>query len=250
MFSLLQRFGEYREIFGSVGFSLALRARLCSTPIEVETRPLGFSHPLWIRLKTSDLPTLQKVWRDCEYAIRLKAEPKFIIDAGANIGIASIYFATKFPNARVISVEPEGQNFMLLEKNTKPHANITPIKAALWNCCGEVSLVDPGQGPWSFQTRDQTKDAVARVPAITVDEILHKFGASSVDILKVDVEGAEKEIFENASAWIDKVDAIMVETHDRFRPGCSRALYLATQKFDYEEHRGETVVLARKESIA
>jgi len=43
---------------------------------------------------------------------------------------------------------------------------------------------------------------------------------------------------------------IMIELHDRFRPGCSRALYLGTPDFDYEARRGETVILARKELIA
>src|SRR5688572_6336531 len=115
MSGLLQRFGEYQRLFGQAGIGLALRARLASGPVEVETHPIGLKHPLWLRLKTSDLPTLQKVWRDEEY--RFDGDPKFIVDAGANIGIASIYFATKFPNARVIAIEPEPENFTLLEKN-------------------------------------------------------------------------------------------------------------------------------------
>jgi len=250
MFSLFQRFSEYRKLFGPAGISLALRARFSSVPIEVETRPIGSPHPLWIRLKTSDLPTLQKVWRDHEYAIRLKTEPKFIIDAGANIGIASIYFATKFPNARVIAIEPEEGNFALLERNTKPYANISSIKAALWKESGEVSLIDPGHGPWSFQTRGDAKDSVPRVEAITIRDIQQKFSARQIDIFKIDIEGAEKEIFENAEPWIDQVGVIMAETHDRFRAGCSRALYLAAQKLDHEETRGETVILARKELVA
>jgi FkbM family methyltransferase len=250
MFSIFQRFSEYRTLFGPSGISLALRARFSSGPLEVETHPTGFPHPLWIRLKTSDLPTLQKVWRDREYAIRLKDEPSFIIDAGANIGIASIYFATKFPNARVIAIEPEEKNFALLERNTRPYANISPVKAALWNESGEVSLIDPGQGPWSFQTRGDTPNSTIRVKAITIPDIQQKFSVRQIDILKIDIEGAEKEIFENAAPWIDDVGVIMAETHDRFRAGCSRALYLAAQQFDHEEHRGETVILARKELVA
>lgn len=249
MLGLLQRFGEYKRLFGSAGIPLALRACFSSSPTEVETHPTGFKHPLYLRLKTSDLPTLQKIWRDQEYAISLKQEPTFIIDAGANIGIASIFFATKFPNAKIVAIEPEPGNFALLEKNTRPYPNITAIHAALWKENGEVSLFDPGQGPWAFQTRADGANTIGRVPSITVDELLGRFSASTVDILKMDIEGAEKEIFENASAWISKVGVIMVELHDRFRAGCSRAFYLAAQGFEHEEHRGETVFLARKDLI-
>jgi len=249
MLPLLQRFGDYRKIFGAAGISLAIKARLSSGPIEVQTHPIGFDHPLHLRLKTSDLPTLQKIWRDHEYAVLLKHEPKFIIDAGANIGIASIYFTKNFPGAKIIAIEPEPANFALLKKNSQPYPNIIPICAALWKENGEVPLFDPGQGPWSFQTRTEGANAVGRVPAITVDELVRKFSATSIDILKLDIEGAEKEIFENVSPWIDKAGVIMIELHDRLRPGCSRAFYLAAQAFDHEEHRGETVILARKELI-
>jgi FkbM family methyltransferase len=250
MFTLLKRFVEYRKLFGPAGISLALRARFSSKPIEVETRPIGFEHPLHLRLKTSDLPTLQKVWRYQEYAIALKTEPKFIFDAGANIGVAAIYFATKFPKAKIAAIEPEPENFALLEKNTKPYPNIMPLRAALWRENGEVCLFDPGNGPWAFQTRADTTNAIGRAVAVTIDELMHKLGVQFIDILKMDIEGAEKEVFETASPWIDKVGAIMIELHDRFRPGCSRAFYLATQQFDYEKHRGETVILARKEFLA
>jgi FkbM family methyltransferase len=249
MFTLLQRFGEYRKIFGPAGIGLALRARASSGPVEVETRPIGFDHSLFLRLKTSDLPTLQKVWHYQEYAISLKGEPRFIIDAGANIGVASIYFATKFPKAKIVAIEPEPGNFTLLEKNTKPYPNITAIRAALWNETGEVSLFDPGRGAWAFQTRTEGAMPTGRVPAVTMDDLLRKFGMESVDILKMDIEGAEKEVFEKSSAWIGKVGVIMIELHDRFRPGCSRAFYLATDGFDHEQHRGETVILARKDLI-
>jgi FkbM family methyltransferase len=250
MLTLLQRFGEYRKLFGPAGIGLALRARASSRPIEVETRPIGFDHPLHLRLKTSDLPTLQKVWLYQEYAISLKNEPSFIIDAGANIGVASIYFATKFPKAKIVAIEPEPGNFALLEKNIRPYSNITAIRAALWNETGEVSLFDPGLGAWAFQTRTEGAKSIGRAPTVTIDELLRKFGTESVDILKMDIEGAEKEVFQNSSVWIGKVGVIMIELHDRFRPGCSRAFYLATGGFDQEQHRGETVILARKDLIA
>src|SRR5262249_54066304 len=125
------------------------------------------------------------------------------------------------------------------------YPNITAIRAALWKENGEISIFDPGQGPWSFRTSPEGVGSIGRTPAVTVDELLRKSGADFVDVLKIDIEGAEKEVFENASTWIEKIRAIMIELHDRFRPGCSRALYVGTPGFDHEERHGETVILTR-----
>jgi len=250
MVSLLRRFAEYQNLFGPAGIGLALRARFARGPVETLVHPLGLKHPIHIRLKTSDFPTLQKVWRDQEYAFTPATPPQFIIDAGANIGIASIYFAEKFPTAKIIALEPEPGNFALLEQNTRPWPNIHPLRAALWKENGSINLFDPGQGPWSFQVRASGDNTIGQVATVTIDELLRHHAAPAIDILKMDIEGAEVEIFENPSAWIDRVRVIMVELHDRFRPGCSRALWLAARDFPHEEHRGETVLLARENPVS
>ena len=63
----------------------------------------------------------------------------------------------------------------------------------------------------------------------------------------MDIEGAEKEVFENASSWISRVGVVEVEMHDRLKPGCSQAVYGATKGFDHEFRKGETVFLVRRE---
>ena len=72
-----------------------------------------------------------------------------------------------------------------------------------------------------------------------------EFGLDHVDLLKLDVEGAEIELFSDCSGWIDSVDAIVTELHDWFRPGCTRAFYAAVTDFPLERRNGENVFVSR-----
>jgi hypothetical protein len=69
---------------------------------------------------------------------------------------------------------------------------------------------------------------------ITIDKIMNDFKIEEIDILKMDIEGAEKEVFNNSRRWIQKVNAIVVELHERFKFGCNRAFYSTTNGFDNE----------------
>jgi len=81
---------------------------------------------------------------------------------------------------------------------------------------------------------------------VTIPGLMSQYGLTRIDLLKLDIEGAEKELFAAASDWIDKVDAIAIELHDRFKRGCSQAFYNATASFPYEVHKGELVFLFRR----
>lgn len=208
-------------------------------------------HPFYLRIPSSDVPTYKQVFIDREYDFQVASPPAVIIDAGANIGLAAIYFANRYPSAKIIAIEPEQSNFELLKRNTSAYANITPLQAALWHKNEEIDLIDPGLGNWGFMTeqKDQaggnSAQARHRVQAMTVDRILAQFGLDRVDILKIDIEGAEKEVFSDTSAWIDRVDSMIVELHERMKTGCNRSFYLGSGGFDQEWMQGENVYLSR-----
>jgi hypothetical protein len=65
----------------------------------------------------------------------------------------------------------------------------------------------------------------------------------------VDIEGSEMEVFSHADPWISSVEAISVELHDRFKPGCSSAFFKAVEDFPVQLRRGEYVFMARDESL-
>ena len=211
--------------------------------------------PIYLRLGTSDLETYEQVFTDQEYDFIMHTPPKTIVDAGANIGLASIYFAARYPESKIIAIEPEESNFELLKKNVKPYENIIPLQAALWDKNEEIDLVDPGLGKWGFMTEEKDSqekplaDLCHQVQGMTVDSIIEEYALSKIDILKIDIEGAEKEVFNDTSAWIRDVNAMIVELHERMKSGCNRSFYNGSNGFDNEWHQGENVYLSRKDYL-
>jgi FkbM family methyltransferase len=200
-------------------------------------------------LRTTDVSVLTDILLKAEYGLELPTPPRVIIDAGANIGMASVFFANKYPEARIIAIEPEASNFQLLRKNTSFYPNITCVEGALWKTDAPVNLSDPGGGHWGFQTFEAAQHENGRqvwmVNGITMDTLMDRFGIERIDFLKLDIEGAEKEVFENPSSWIDKVAFFAIELHDSSRDGCSRAVYGATKGFQWQWRRGETLYIGR-----
>lgn len=117
------------------------------------------------------------------------------MDCGGNIGCAAVYFAKKYPTAQIYSVEPEKDNFKLLTFNAAFYDNIHPIKSALWSKETFIRVEDRGFGKWGFMTFETTADAPAAFRTTTVGKLLAESGFDEIDLLKVDIEGAEKEVF-------------------------------------------------------
>lgn len=250
---LLAKLADYRRAFGNIGLLYAARSFISSTPVEIAFRPSGVPHPVHLRLKTSDLSTFLKIFVARDYDFPVSAAPEVIVDAGANVGLSSVWYANRYPGARIVAVEPEPSNFAILRKNVAPYSNIVPLRAALWSSSEELVVVDPGIGHWAFRTErpvGSSQPSTGTVPAVTVDRLMADLGITRIDLLKVDIEGAEKEVFADASAWIGRVNAIVVEIHDRMKPGCGRAVYGATAEFVHEVHRGENIFLARAGAAA
>ena len=79
----------------------------------------------------------------------------------------------------------------------------------------------------------QIADAI-RLPVRTVDDIMAEYACDAIDLLKIDIEGGEREVFADASKWIDKVGVLVAELHERYQVGCTRNFYLATRDFDVD----------------
>lgn len=212
----------------------------------------GVRFPVYLRVRTSDFQCYKQVFEKKEYAFEVSRQPRTIVDIGANIGLASIYFANEFPEARIFAVEPDLSNFQLLQNNTAPYRQITPILGAVWNENIELQIVDPGTGKWGFiAQRTDVKNGQPgkmheRVRGLTMPCLLQEVGIDQVDILKVDIEGSEKELFGGRLDWINRVDAIIIETHDWLKPGCSQSVADATSDFDHRWQLGENQFIVRR----
>lgn len=247
--SILRGVASSFSLFGPYGVALVAKARLLQRPMEVSVSISGIEHPFHVRLRTTDVSLVSEMLQNAEFDLDLSAPPRVIVDVGANSGITSVYYANKYPQARVLAIEPELSNYEILEKNAAPYANIACVRAALWKNDKTLTIADPGLGHWGFQAVEDSKAGRASssdVEGITVNTLMTRFGIDYIDFLRIDIEGAEQEVFEDASLWIDRVGVIAIELHDRLKSGCSRSFYLATADFEWELRRGETVFLGRR----
>jgi FkbM family methyltransferase len=208
----------------------------------------SYDTPLTLRTGTSDIFSFEKIFIDDEYGAPLSGNIRTIIDAGANIGCASVYLSQKYPNATIVAIEPDAENFRLLLENTKGFPNISCLQAALWFKSGTLNLSNTDQRPDSFQVSEDRSVDSGSVSAVTVQEILRRFEFETIDLFKIDIESAEKELFESAdNSWLDKVKAIMIELHDHQKRGCSSSFYRAIAHYDFiQEVRGEVVVITKE----
>ena len=219
----------YYELLGLRGVCAEASFRLFGRPREFRVTPKGLVHSVHLRPSTSDLCAYRDVLiyktKDYDAGI-LNFNPRTIVDAGAHIGMASIGFAQAYPAARIIAVEPEPANFNVLVRNVSSYRNIVPIQAALWKADGEVSLGPSTAHPkGAFHIVD---GGPIRARALTVRSLMRETGIPCIDLLKVDIEGAEKEVFESCD-WIETVQVIAIELHERVKPGCRTAVQTAAR---------------------
>src|SRR5579884_141797 len=187
----LQKIRHYHTTLGAMGAAVFVLSKLSGRrPLFKVTVP-GILHPVHVRIGTTDASVLAQVLLEKHYDVPFEINPGVIIDAGANIGLSAVFFANKYPKALIIAIEPEASNFKLLEANSMPYPQIKPVNAALWRENGKISLIDPDHGHHGFQTRENGKDG-CWVEAMTMTALMAKFRLDFVDVLKIDIEGAEK----------------------------------------------------------
>ncbi|MCF6289559.1 MAG: FkbM family methyltransferase [Desulfobacterales bacterium] len=242
----------YLRVLGFRGLLSAVRSKLLNRPALLKSTRPGIRFPFYIRMLASDVSVYDQIFILREYDFETRKEPAVIIDAGANSGLTSIWFANRFPDSRIIAIEPEKNNFAILKKNIAPYNNITPVHGALWDENKEITLVDPGLGTMGYMTRNNAATAekipgksLYRVKGMTIDRIMAEQGIEFIDILKIDIEGAEKEVFQDPAPWIDKVGALIIETHERMKPGCNHNVLNATKDFNDKWSQGNSVYLSR-----
>jgi FkbM family methyltransferase len=233
----------YQRNFGFAAVLAVFANRIFGRPQKIKVYPPGIPRAVQVRIKTSDESVYRDILLRGEYDFDLPFSPKTIIDAGANIGMSSVYFAHKYPEAKVIAIEAEASNFALLAQNVRPYRNVIPVHAALWNHDGEISVCEPdpsiGAGNWAFITHEGPG---VKVRAITMQTLLKEIPGGSVDLLKIDIEGSEKEVFESCD-WISDVRCLMIDLHDRIKPGCSEAVNSVILGFRKLQRGGTTLYL-------
>jgi FkbM family methyltransferase len=209
------------------------------SPMHLESLTISYRQSvreIFVRPNTSDTEVVGQIFVDKAFDIsRLKrigelkaflsnarqsGKRPLIIDAGANIGLTSIYFSAQCQDALIVAIEPEPSNFAMLFNNVDG-LQVLPIPCALAATQHTAIVVDTGEGFWAFQTREAVPadNSQYTVDCITVNEIYSAHRTEAFPfIVKVDIEGGEKELFEKNVEWVQETPIIIVELHDWMLP--------------------------------
>ena len=179
------------------------------------------------RLGTADEQVLVQIWQALEYdltvlpcwaaikgtynQIAAGGLRPLIIDGGAHIGLAAVWFALEFPLAEIISVEPEAANFALLRRNASG-LPVQCVHGALSDSYGLSRVFSPPEDPgtWAFQTEPTNRVAgsVVRTPIADMIGV-----PGRLFIVKLDIEGAEVEVLRTHADWLTECPVVIIEPH-------------------------------------
>jgi FkbM family methyltransferase len=206
-------------------------------------RPAGYRHPINFRRLGTDIAVLRQMLVTEEYRpVAALRNVRLIVDCGANIGISAYYLLHQYPNARLIAVEPDADNLALCRQNLSPFADrVHVIQAAVWpeNRLLRVVPASRHLGAWALRVEPwDTGD----LQGLTIPEILSRAGEQGpIDLLKMDIEGAEEDIFRASPSWLDLTRNIAIELHGK---AAEATFDRALANYDYEHrHADELTVI-------
>lgn len=165
-----------------------------------------------------DVAVLSEVFLEHEYEWVGSVQPEIIIDLGAHFGDTTLYYHARFPNAKIIAVEPSPENYERLLNNTKNIGNIICVQAAVGmrNEMVQLNLVGSTFGH-SLIKREGSTEFVS-VRQLTLGSLFEEVGIKKADLIKFDIEGAEFDLFKNvdpkqfSSTYVGEVHFDLVET--------------------------------------
>jgi FkbM family methyltransferase len=201
------------------------RSALISMPLSLSPRSLR--DPVYLRLSNSDFAVFEEIFDRDEYAAikqwNLPSDAR-VVDLGANIGLASVYFSTVLPRASLAAVEPDEANCRLLRRNCRRllHQHRLTVFRAFVAARDGAAGIDRNCSSWAFRKVDAIDRDHETVPCVSMAHVLADTGFDTIDLLKCDIEGSERELFAHCAPWIARVKHLIVETH---RPYMNADLY-------------------------
>jgi FkbM family methyltransferase len=210
----------------------------------------GLDSPLEYRAGESDLEAFIQVLVRNEYEAIGSLDPDgVIIDCGANVGYTTAWLHRLYPRAHIIAIEPNPDSFRVLQRNVSSFSDsVTLIRGAVWS--RPVGLAFERSGfrdglSWSTRVREPKATEQAQVTGYDIPSLVSGLSEKRIALLKMDVEGAESEIFANATEWVQRCDVIAIELHDE---ECERVFRSAIASEDFSVFKSGELTICRRRS--
>lgn len=148
--------------------------------------------------------------------ILFKKKIPLIIDCGANIGASSHFFHMKYPDSKIISIEPDKENFEFFKKNVD-YETIEKLNKAISSEKINFDIKKNSEDPRAIST---IKNINGEIQSVTVNDLLDKYQSENYEpyIIKIDIEGGEDNLFLKDTEWVNKFKIIIIEPHDWLYP--------------------------------
>lgn len=235
-------------------------------PFDKKSGLITFNYPILdknyafsIDEASSDSDVFQQIILEQEYQFvtelisKNNIEVKTIVDAGANVGYTAIYLSHFYKNAQLMALEPNENTFRRLKHNVELNKvpNIILHQKGLWGknayLKADNSFRD-GQA-WSFRLEETTNESEKLFEVTSMNSLMELHQLVSIDFLKIDVEGGEKEIFNSEAdlSWLSAVKVIAIEIHDEF--DCREDIETILKKQFDLSYSGELTIGINKKCI-
>lgn len=174
---------------------------------------------------------------ECYEETLRQGETPLIIDCGGNIGLAAVWFARIFPRAKIVSIEPDKNNLEMLRLNTEEFKErITIVEGGVWNKHGALKIVNPDSGSAAFRVEYSEIESPGSIPAYTIDDLCKIGGANDPLVVKLDIEGAQANLFSSNTNWVGRPRLITLELDDWLLPweGTSRSFFSCVSQYPFD----------------
>lgn len=206
----------------------------------IKMRIPSVKNTIYLRNKSYDTHIFNQIFIKEEMVfIKLKNHCiNTIIDAGANIGLFTIYIKNKFPDSSILSIEPSIKNFEILKKNIEGYENISIIHGALMGTDKMVSISNPLENYASFQVAENFNSNC--INAYSLLYFLQLPGFEKIDLVKMDIEGSERDVFDHIEEEVlNKISALAIEIHEHLNPGTYTLILNKLKEFNHHDALGE-----------
>jgi len=171
---------------------------------------------------SSDFPVFLQVFHEKQYEPVVSfcrwnnIQVNTIVDLGANVGLTSIYLKKQFGKAVIYAIEPDLLNFETLQNNINEFTDIKAEQLAIWSHETFLSPAYEEQSDWGKTFHENSNNHSHSIKAMSIRQFISHKQLNIIDILKIDIEGAEKHIFEGELDFLGQVKVIAIEIHETF----------------------------------